>query len=243
MTFVTVRADLDSVGSMAVLAIRNEGGEITEEMMERITLIADVDKFKQGPYPGPRPLPTEKNLYDREDDSLTAAIASEISDFKVPLEKRVEAAKEWLKTGKESEEYRTRAHNDKMNMVRALENGEVKHETRADGKIAAVESTHRFATEIGYCHAPVVVAFNPEFKIGNNEPHPKFTICTYSPEFADIDGAWKELKELELELNPNMTKDDNNWGGNSKIAGSPQGIGSVLSMDQVVEVLQKYLKE
>ena len=105
---VTTRADLDSIGGMAVLTIRNEGGEITEEMMERIQIVAEVDKFKQGPYPGPRPMPTEETMRDNRNDEALAAINAEISDPEVPLEKRVEAMKEWLKTGKESEKYRAR---------------------------------------------------------------------------------------------------------------------------------------
>ncbi len=66
----TVRADLDSVGAMAVLAMRAEG-QITmfledeilgdEELSLRIAAVAAADKSKTEEWQGPRPLPTPED--------------------------------------------------------------------------------------------------------------------------------------------------------------------------------------
>ena len=57
VVLATVRADLDSIGAMAVLTLRAEGKSL-EPAMERIGLVAESDKFARGRWPGRRPLPT-----------------------------------------------------------------------------------------------------------------------------------------------------------------------------------------
>jgi hypothetical protein len=76
----------------------------------------------------------------------------------------------------------------------------------------------------------VVIALNPEFRFGQGDPHAKFTICQFTPGFVDLKGALVELNELEK-----------GWGGSPTIGGSPQGVTSELTMDQVVKVVQKHL--
>ncbi len=230
--FATVRADLDSVGAMAVFTIRSEDGVLDDAAMERVKIIADSDKFAQGGYLGPKPLPTQETLWNNQNEEVLAAIAAEISDFKVPLADRVASMKEWLKTGNESEIYRKQVHEEKLDMVKALENGDITYETRADGRIAFVESTHRAGTTVGYSLAPVVVALNPSFKQHGKDPYKKFTVCTFEKKFADIKAALMELNELEP-----------GWGGSPTIGGSPQGVDSQLSVDQVVSIVEKHLKE
>ena len=228
---VTTRADLDSIGGMAVLTIRNEGGEITEEMMERIQIVAEVDKFKQGPYPGPRPMPTEETMRDNRNDEALAAINAEISDPEVPLEKRVEAMKEWLKTGKESEKYRARADEEILEIIRDFENGKISYEMRAGGRIVFIETTHNAEILIGYRLAPVVVARNPAQPVETGGTQIKYSICTWDDTFADIRGALDELNELEP-----------GWGGQQNVGGSPEIGSSRLTVEQVIAVVEKYLK-
>ena len=230
--FVTVRADIDSVGAMAVFLIRSEGGPFDDDAMERVQLIAESDKFAKGEYPGPRPLPSLKALWSERTDEILAAIAAQISDFKVPLSNRVSAMKEWIKTGEESKEYRTRVKDERLDMVKSLENGDIYHEILASGRIAFVETAHRAATTVGYAIAPVVVAVNPSFQQRDGDPYKKYTICAYNKKFANIKGALEELNELEP-----------GWGGSPTIGGSPQGVSSELSKEQVVSIVEKYLKE
>ena len=128
-----------------------------------------------------------------------------------------------------------RMERERVEMIRALEAGEIDHRVVADGRIAVVESTHRAATSVGYSLAPVVVALNPEFRVSvgreGGQPHRKFTVCAFEARFADIRSASVELTSLEP-----------GWGGSLTIIGSPQGVGSTLSVDQVVEVVRRHLK-
>lgn len=234
-TLVTLRADLDAVGAMAVLAIRARG-ESLESAVGRIDQVAVSDKFARGGYPGPQPLPTRSNPWNEqtaaaESSRPLAAIAAAVMDFKVSLVQRVATMETWLLTGEEPQQYRDSVERERLDMIAAMESGAIKSETRADGRIAVVESTHRAATSVGYSLAPVVVARNPAFKLGGGEAHVKFTICAFEAKFADIKSALAELATLEP-----------GWGGSPTIGGSPQGVSSALTIDRVVSVLEKHLK-
>lgn len=230
-TLATIRADLDAIGSMAILNLRAKG-ESLEPAMERIAMVATSDKFARGGWPGVRPLPTMENPWPEEQASRQlAAIAAAVMDFNVPLADRVATMEKWLLTGNEPAEYRERVEQERLDMIRALETGQIKHETRSNGRIAVVESTHRAATSVGYSLAPVVVALNPSFKQGPSEPYKKFTICQFANGYADIKSALAELNELE-----------NGWGGSPMIGGSPQGVSSRLTIDEVVAVVEKHLR-
>jgi len=227
-TLVTVRPDLDSFGSMAIFSFRKEGEAIDSAMMERIAMIADSDKFAKGGYPGSQPLPKRENLAVRKP---LAAIAAAIADYKVPPAERVAMMKKWLQAGEEPIWYREKVEKERLEMIEALESGQIKCELRSNGRIAVVESSHRSGTAVGYCLAPVVIACNPDFKQGSVSCR-KLTICAYQSKFADIKSALAELNELEP-----------GWGGATTIGGSPQGVSSELTVDQVVMVLEKYLQE
>lgn len=234
-TLATVRADLDAVGSMVIFNLRAKGENI-ESAMERIALVATADKFARGGYTGPKPLPTRSNPWDEssataESSKQLAAIAAAVMDFKVPLADRVATMEKWLLTGEEPKQYRDSVEKERLDMITAMETGQIKSERRSDGRIAVVESTHRAATSVGYSLAPVVIARNPAFKLGGGEAHVKYTVCVFEVgKFADIKSALAELATLEA-----------GWGGSPTIGGSPQGVSSILTIDQVVEVVVKHL--
>lgn len=248
----TVRADLDAVGAMAILEIAQwescsqtvDTGIVpavdqvfSADALERIALIASADKFARGAWPGQRPLPTTENPWPKEAEGSVdstrsiAAIAAAVADFRIPLDQRVEWMMRWLTSGEEPESYRTKVEAERAEMIRALETSEISISLAAGDRIAVVESTHRAATAVGYAHAPVVVALNPAFRLGQGEPHRKFTVCAYTAQVADIRGALAELAALEP-----------GWGGSPTIGGSPQGVPSTLTIEEVVGVVQKYLK-
>ena len=233
-TLATIRADLDAVGAMALFALRVRG-ESFESATVRIAVVAAADTFARGGWPGPQPLPTTDNPWPSEGaaDSTRslAAMAAAVADFRVPLAERVAAMETWLLTGAEPSKYRAAVGTERADLIRALEAGEIRVPTVEDGRIAAVESTHRAATAVGYAHAPVVVARNPAFRVGGGEPHAKYTVCAYSAEHADIKSALAELAALEP-----------GWGGSPTIGGSPQGVSSALTTEQVVEVVARHLK-
>ena len=270
-TLVTVRADLDSVGAMAIFQMRADGifswreedseawhgqydrpGEyytqedspymscdqnwLYRDEKKRLQQVAAADIFARGGYPGPQTPPTTANPWPEvgasaSDSQSLAAIAAAVADFRVPLGDRVATMRKWLLTGEEPEAYRQQVEKERLALITALESGAIKHEVRANGRIAVVESTHRAATMVGYSLAPVVVARNPAFKQGAGEPYIKYTICAYEAKFADIKAALAELAELEA-----------GWGGSPTIGGSPQGVSSILTTDQVAAIVKKHLK-
>lgn len=270
VTLATVRADLDAVGAMAVFASRAGNSKFPGAAMDRIRLVAESDKFARGGWPGPKPLPTLDNLeLGAEMESRLAAIARAIGDFKIPLMKRVRWMQLWLHTGAEPEGYREQYLAEQRDLASALANGQIKASRvwrklcpacgevewdsdmywygplgpyhcmfcRADRAewfnpvIAVVVSSHRAATSVGYSLAPVVVAFNPAFKLGGGEPHAKFTVCQFTGGYVDLKAAAAELSELE-----------SGWGGSPTIIGSPQGVGSRLTTDEVVSVVKKHIR-
>lgn len=236
-TLATVRPDLDAVGAMAIFSMRARNIDFTPDAMTRITMVATADKFARGGYPGPKPLPTKDNPWPEESATAEssrplAAISAAVMDFRVLMADRVSTIEKWILTGEEPQKYRDQVEKERLDMINALEKGEITRETRANGRIAVVESTHRAALSVGYALAPVVVALNPSFKQGPGEAYRKFTICAFEPKkFVDITAALAELQTFEA-----------GWGGSPTIGGSPQGVSSRLTVDQVVEVIKKHLK-
>lgn len=233
-TLVTVRADLDAVGSMAIFNLRRKGVSI-DPAMERVLMVAISDKFARGGYTGPKPLPTRDNPWidetaTAESSRPLAVIAAAVMDFKVSIADRVAAMEKWLLTGEEPEQYRNSVEKERLDMITALETRQIMHETRSNGRIAVVESTHRAATSVGYSLAPVVVALNPSFRQGVGESYRKFTICQFAGGYVDLRSALAELDTLEA-----------GWGGSPTIGGSPQGVSSSLTIDGVVTVVEKHL--
>ena len=100
--------------------------------------------------------------------------------------------------------------------------------------IAVVKSTHRAATTVGYSLAEVAVLQNPQFGFGPGPKVNKFTVCQFEAGSVNLKKVFDELSQLEP-----------GWGGakdeTSTIGGSPQGVSSQLSIDQVVDVVRKHL--
>ncbi len=235
-----------------------------------VDMIATADKFACGEWKS-KLLPTAKQPWDKNDFPETAAIAAAISDHEVPFSTRVGWMEEWLFTRAEPEGYRARVEAERAEMIRAIEEKKIKStiytivdcdsckETligrdnfcsycgipgtevwcqeigKGSGapllyQIAVVVSTHRFATQLGYSCAPIVICLNPEFRIGEGDPHRKFTICQYQAGYVDLEKVQAELNQLEP-----------GWGGQPNIKGSPQGTNSTLTVEKILEILEKNL--
>ncbi|MDO8728281.1 MAG: hypothetical protein Q7K26_00150 [bacterium] len=234
-TMVTIRADLDALGSMALLDLKVRGINIDENMKERISRIAESDKFARGEWPGPRPLPSLDKLFDdsmanTESDSRLAPIAAAIADFKVPVQERVELMKEWLLMGKEPQSYREKWIKEREEIAKAIAEKRITIDTE-DNKISKVISSHRAATSLGYYLSPIVVALNPEFRFQESEPHRKFTISQFKTGYLDL----KVVADV-------LNKSETGWGGSQTIIGSPQGTGSKLEIETIMEIVKKNLK-
>lgn len=231
----TVRPDLDSVGAMAILAIRRwMGDELRNDLWMRLDMIAEADAFQRGWWPGPRALPSKADLWpsgaaSADDVRDLAPVAAAVNDYRLSLDLRVQIVDRWLTSGHEPDGYRALVDAERLRMVAALESGEIGVMVHGSS-VVSVECSNRGATMIGYCLAPVVVARNPSFSFGVGPEHVKYTICAFAPGHCDIAAATRELAELEP-----------GWGGSPLIAGSPQGVSSALTLDQVVNVVRGHL--
>lgn len=227
--FVTVRPDLDAFGAMAVLSLRQKGAEINDEILSRIHRVSQSDIFANGDWE-PRSLPTVGHPDHGIKNSELAAVAAEISDFKKSSGDRLKAMEQWLETGKEDIAYRQQVINNNLEIAKALESGAITHRLSDDGKIAIVNSTHRGGVEIGYCLAPMVIATNPQFSMGGSAPFVKHTVCQYKLGYIDMPAVLAELKQIE-----------EGWGGSPTIIGSPQGVSSRISQDELLQIVERHL--
>jgi len=218
----TVRCDTDSIGAMAVLANRAAGREVDEVL---VRAIGAFDRL--GPAAG------------RPGDEVIS-IARQAANFRMPLSERVEWVQSVLDgTYDEAEVSELVAARDKE-FEAATEASEVT--LHADGRIASVVSKHRFATNLGYEAASVLVCFNPEMPVDFRDPskgtYLKYTLCRYDSHVpVDLVAAMAELNELDP-----AAVEGARWGGRGDIGGSPQGISSGLELEQVLEVVERHLK-
>jgi len=260
VTLVTVRADLDSIGAMAALEIRKDyewayavdpiirKGDymvynvspfsITEYAFKRLQEVAKADAFQNGNWQ-PYPLPTKENPWPAKNASAgdikeLAAIAAAVADFKISVEDRVKWMINWLLFGKEPEGYREKVEKERMEMIEALENGQIKIqviEENMQHNVSVVESTHRAGTMLGYSQAPIVVAINPEFKFQGGEPHCKVTVCQFTNHYCDLKAVADRM---------NMSEPG--WGGSLTIIGSPQGHSTEISVNVIITAIQENIR-
>ncbi len=235
VTMVTIRPDLDSFGSMAILNLRAKGQEIKGSILECIQKIAASDKFNKGAWPGRQPLPTRENPWAGSTAELGAIGAMVIDDAKSVAE-RVSAVEEWLLMGKEPAEYRTKAERERLKLVEALEKGEIEIKMIADGQIALIVSSHPRLAKLGYTQAPVVVVSNSEFSQEGRKKHTKITIAQYEEGHVDLSAAFDELNSID----PTVTEVAK-WGGSPTVGGSPQGLSSELPLETIIDTVIKHL--
>ncbi len=213
---VTIRPDADSITAMAVLANRQIGRLVDENLVHEV---GRFDRF--GPSAG-------------KPSAVVTAIARKACDFKLSLADRVQWVSDLLASADKTAEIAAlnAAHDAELEAARKASELTL----NANGRIACVVSTHRFATGLGYENALVVVAVNPAMVVDPKDAskgvYRKFTVCRYDSHVpCDLPAALKELQALEA-----------GWGGRGDIFGSPQGVSSKLEVEQVIEVVSRHLK-
>lgn len=218
--FATIRADWDSVTAMAVLNSRLQKRKINTKIVEAIWILDRL--WVQW-------LQEKEEYFNLKPE--TTSIMRIASDFKTPIEKRVEDIQKILEWSYSKEEMQIMMCLKEKEFEEAKANSKV--ELKANWKIASVISTHRFATNLGYEIANIVVATNPEMlDPKTQEKYNKHTVCRYN-EFIEIDleAVAKELNSIEP-----------GWGWRWDIIGSPIGISSKLNNEDVVKVVEKFIK-
>ncbi len=221
-TLATVRCDADSVAAMAVLANRAEGRLVSEE------IVAAIGRFDRlGPAAG------------RPADEVIA-ISRQAANFRLPLAERVAWVQALLAGEGDEVEVASLVAARDAEFAAAREASELT--LHADGRVALVVSTHRFATQLGYEAASVLVCFNPEMPVDSRDAskgtYRKFTICRHDSHVpVDLVAAMAELNELD-----EAVTEGSRWGGRGDIGGSPQGVSSSLTTEQVVGVVARHLR-
>lgn len=223
----TIRADADSVGAMAVLSLRARQIAFREDLVRAISTIDRYGSTVEG---------------FEEVKPLTVAIARKAATAKISLPERVAWVAEVLSGQRDSADEEVVALNEEREREHATALAASEVSLAAEGKLAVVVSSHRFATEIGYRHCRLVLAYNPKMPVNFADPsrgtYKKFTFCRYN-EFVVVDmkGILFELNALEEA----RSDDGLTWGGQSNIIGSPQGRDSTLTLEEVTAIITKYL--
>jgi hypothetical protein len=246
----TISPDLDSMGSLAVLAIAidiiAQDGTLEGPVLERIGLIGNADRFEKGEWSGIRPLPTMTDPWSdigtAAEMHALAAMAFVVRDPKLSLDERVTLIKRWLATGEEPQAYRNQATAERYALIKSLESHKTSITTMESDhyRIATIISPY-FSIGLGYHRAPVVVALNPAFRFRGGEPYPKMTIAQFTDHYVDLQAVFAELNVLEAAARGIPLESlKNRWNGSPTIGGSPQGEATVLSAEQVAEVVARH---
>ena len=229
--YVTSRVDLDSIGGMAIHSMSNDDIGALARDDSRITRVHEADIFSHGEW-------EEKELFGQTDGYNAedlAPIAKFVTNWKLPLEERVEGMREWLLhfPCEWLAPYEDLAISERQEIFEAFESGET---TSNRFLLASVDRTQyctvvksklRAATSIGYTSSPVVVAVNPCFSFSGGQPHRKVTICQYNEGYVDLKAVFARLGE--------------GWGGSPTIGGSPQGIDCQTSIDEILAAITEEL--
>jgi len=230
---ITIRADLDAIGAMAVLAHRHASLLIDAEMGERIARIALLDKFDLGEWPGARPLPRTPDDIQTDGAGVElAAMAAAVSDRTVSTAERVTAMRTWLRSGTVPASHAHAAQQQAARLMRSLKLGATRVEADATDRVAIVVSIEPGALRLGYRLAPVVVALNPAHRFADGARGRKFTLARWAEGDADLDSAVG-----------NLASDESGWGGQRGIKGSPQDRPSQLDLSKVVAAVRSSLPE
>lgn len=230
--FVTIRADLDAIGAMAIAktwgTTDNEFREEQSAAWERIEAVHKADCFLHGHWQ-PREL-----FSDGYESSLLCAIARAVADHAVPPAERVSWMAEWLRFGWEPEGYREKAETEQKAIADALASGETS--VYVDGSIAVVQSKLMAATAIAYSKAPIGIAFNPWFpwKLpdGKIQHVIKASIFQYEEGWLDMAGVLAELQAREP-----------GWNGSPTFIGSTQGASCLFPLGELLAIVQRHTKE
>ena len=210
-TLVTIRADLDSIGAMAVLLLRAADQAFS---LRKVSAISSYDRFVVGPWQAQQPEP----------DWEIRALNARIGDFRTPLDERVALMANWLcgavslaDEAAAAEAYASRA---------AAACTITMH-----GMVALVTSAipSRTPIDLAYERAPIVILHNPEARIAGGPAHRKYSVCVWPGTPIDIAALLAALRRYEP-----------GWGGNvaSGIIGSTQGMHSPLNEEDVLSIVQ-----
>ncbi len=224
---VGVLADADTLTAMAVLWAKvfsvesdacngyypeESGYKVDEELVNKIGLID-----RKGPASKPDLLLDKRVLYIR---AIAAQKDMDLSDqvYSIML----------VLCGK-------KLNDEDLKLIEAEElkfiDAEKASKIKMVGDIVIVESSHSMATQIGYKYGDVLICINntfpKDFKDATKGTYRKITLCKRD-DHVPYNINFSKLNSLE-----------NGWGGRPTIGGSPQGIDSNLTIDQILSCIDR----
>lgn len=222
---VTLRADADALGAMAVLALRANCRTFNEASCRRIAEIARLDRHDRGSWhrwaENHPPLSKPARLQDLSDAGMPAQTMALIArDDAMSLNDRVFAIADWLASGRIPKRIGDRAKMRLHRLVNAWNDGSISVAYGPVAWLAVVQSPMPAGLQFGYRLAPVVIA---ETKLVSGR---KLTIAQFETGWFDRNAILKVLDMREP-----------GWGGQANIIGSPQGRSSKITLRDVVELV------
>lgn len=237
VSVAVVRPDADALGAAALLELRRGGIDLSLESAARVTYIARYDSFQAGVWPGRK---DPAHLRDPE-RVLFAALSAICLDFKTDIVRRVEAMREWILTG-DCGGLRDAITKVTLSDAKVAEDVKIIEE---DGRIAILSAHIMGATSVGYCYCPVLIILNDAFRLMGGGEHLKYTICQFEPDrYIDLRAVSAALNEVEEcgAWSEDRVWVPGTWGGSTSIIGSPQGVSSSLSVEEVRAIVMQFLK-
>ena len=230
-----LRPDADTLTAIAILNSRKEGREIDSEIVKAV---GALDRL--GPKEG-------KEAYPEQREKIIA-IWQTASERGLSLEDKLEFIQKVLEGDIETEDKSKELVVNWENGLEEAREGS-KINLSSSGRIAQVIGKHFYAMNLGYEQANIVAATNPEMPIlemtkdrklkPTGEIYLKHTVARANPFISlDIKGLLTELNKLEEEREGKPS-----WGGRGDIIGSPIGVDSKISSEELLEIVEKYITE
>ncbi len=216
----TIRPDADSLGAMAVLACRLSG-EAPDPSLVRA--IGRLDELGPAAWRHLEVLPWETHL-------LAAQAASRSADLH--LNEKVGFLQRLLTRQSVRDELERWSMHEVASLRQAAK--VLKVTGLFEGRCVLVAGAHPLAFDVGYRHAPVVLAYNPKFIrpwLPDDRPHRKWTIAR-ADEHAGLD--IQGLKEA-------LCKREPGWGGPRNLVASPQGQSTRLRRSTILSLVERHL--
>lgn len=132
---------MDALGAMAIFLLRAQGRPLSPELIRRVALIAQADRFDFGPWPGVQSLPRTKAewmAFAREPLGI-APISLLATDTKIALNERVQAIARWLETGEILAQYKNATEEKAQELASGFAEGSIAISVCLKGRLALVE--------------------------------------------------------------------------------------------------------
>lgn len=230
IAMVTIRPDVDSIGSMAILSmLLNKELVLEGNLILRLKAIAKSDRHGRENWKTKRE--DFFNFKGHNIFGLPIGLMYMCSDLRLDIQQKVLKMTTYLKNGifDDIDKYTNLALKNLSDQMRSI-----KVNVIVPNKLIVIESNRGGAIAIGYKMCPVVIAVNDRFRFGLKKNFiigKKMTIAQYTAgRFVNIPEVQKKLAEMEF-----------GWAGSDSIIGSPLNGPTKLQIKDVVKVVKKYL--